>query len=983
MFGPPRFALSERGSDTPPDAPANPAATSLRAFLDGLVDFGGVMQVRSIETGRFLMVNPAFEEFIGRPAAEIVGKTVAEVYCAEDAATILARDEMVLEGEIGPRFVSLHDGTGAERRFIAHKFPLIDENGQCFALGSMAMDITTIWHEAEQSHAARFESETRFRAVFDHAPIGQIFSDVGGNVTSVNGPMAAMLGYEPDEMIGHPAGDFTSAAELARIVDATAELLANQAPSASAVRRFRHKQGHEVPVQVTSSLLRDRNGTPRWWVSLVVDITNEERARAELERAHEAAVLSADRLRLLHSIATAANEATTLDALAPQVLSTVCSHFGWRGGAVLRWDAGWLPLVVSAHGDVADLTTLVPPPDGAAITLVGARTVLVPVPGPDRMALLFVSSTHAPDDNQREVLSLVASETARVIERESSARRLRESEERFRSVFDSSPLAMALTVGDSGTFGAVNGALCELFGRSADALSRLSAREICHPDDVHLTDPAGAAAKSAPDGRHRFEMRFLHSSGEVITTMVSLAYMQSSDGTGQLLAQMEDITARRTVEEVLRRQAEQDGLTGLANRTLLGRILCEMGSAATPCAILFIDLDGFKLINDTRGHDVGDEVLLEVASRLRAAVRPSDVVARFGGDEFVVVCAGGPPVDEFGTARRVGERIEQLLRCPIKTQDGPATVTASIGIASGVIDPHAPQELLQRADAAMYQAKRLGKDRREIYDDHLHARAIEHQRTEAALRTALADNRFVVHYQPIVNLVDSSIVGFEALVRLVDEHGRLVGPDKFITVAEQSGLIVPMGAWVLREACRTIAWLRSQTGRPFTVSVNIAARQAARSDLAATVRGALKASELPEHALTLELTESALLEADESTIAQLVDLRDSGVVIGLDDFGTGYSSLTYLRRFPVSHLKVDRSFVSGMEFEPDDQAIVRAVTGLASELGLSWIAEGVETVAQRDLLVKMGPGLAQGYLFSRPVPESDLLPLVAPFDRTA
>ncbi len=614
--------------------------------------------------------------------------------------------------------------------------------------------------------------------------------------------------------------------------------------------------------------------------------------------------------------------------------------------------------------------------------MLDARTVLVPLPYPVRMALMFLASAGEPDDNQREVLSLVASETARVVERESGARRLRESEERFRSVFDSSPLAMAVTLGDSGTFGAVNSALCELLGRSAEELSSMSARDVCHPDDLHLTDAAGAAAMAAPDGRHRCEMRLLHASGAVVTTMVSFAYMQSPDGTGQLLAQIEDVTARRTVEEVLRRQAEQDALTGLANRAQLGRILYEMGTSGTPCAILFIDLDGFKLINDTRGHDVGDEVLLEVAARLRSAVRPSDVVARFGGDEFVVVCSNTTG-EEFGIARRVSERIEHLLRCPIKTQDGPATVTASIGIADGVIDPEVPQELLQRADAAMYQAKRLGKDRREIYDDHLHARALEHQRTEAALRTALADDRFVVHYQPIVDLADSSILGFEALVRLVDEQGRLVGPDKFITVAEQSGLIVPMGAWVLRESCRTIAWLREQTGRPYTVSVNIAARQAARADLAATVRGALHASGLPESALTLELTESALLESDEATIGQLINLRDSGVVIGLDDFGTGYSSLTYLRRFPVSHLKVDRSFVSGMEFEPDDHAIVRAVTSLASELGLTWIAEGVETVAQRDLLVELGPGLAQGYLFSRPVPECDLLQLVAPFGRTA
>ena len=938
----------------------------LPAFLDGLVNFSGIMIVRSLSTGRFLMVNPAFADFVGRPAEEIVGKTLDEIYhVAGDAEAIRKRDRDVLAGIVRPQFLTLHDAHGVERRFLAHKFPLFDPDGNRFAVGSVAMDVTPIWDDVQSSRAAHFETETRFRAVFDHAPIGQIFSDVQGQVTSVNTPMAAMLGYRPEEMVGRPVSDFASAAEFAKIRIATEQLLTGAARSTRAVRRFRHKSGHDVPVRVTSALLTDRTGKPRWWISMVDDMSGEERARAELEEAHEAALLAADRLRLLHSIATAANEAAGIDALAPRVLSNVRGHFGWPGGALLTWPDGAAPRVVAVSGEIEPPAAVRRPAANDQISIVGPGTVLVPVPAPDPAALLFRCDTGVPDENQREVLSLVASETARVIERETAAERVRESEERFRSVFDSSPLAMALTMNGSGRFGAVNAALCQLFGRSADELSRLGARDICHPDDGELADAAGAAAMAAPDGRHRFEMRFLHSSGSVLTTVVSLAYMQAPDGTSQLLAQIEDITARRTVEEVLRRQAEQDALTGLANRTLLGRMLCEMGAAARPCAILFIDLDGFKLINDTRGHDVGDEVLLEVAARLSAAVRPSDVVARFGGDEFVVVCQGASG-DELGVARRVAERIEQLLRCPIRTQDGPAMVTASIGIAGGVIDPDFPQELLQRADAAMYQAKRLGKDRREIYDEHLHERAIEHQRTEAALRTALADGRFVVHYQPIVDLSDLSIVGFEALVRLVDEEGLLVSPDRFIAVAEQSGLIVPMGAWVLEESCRTIASLRKKTGQPFGIAVNIAARQAARADLASTVRTALQSADLPESALTLELTESALLEADETTLAQLVELRDSGVVIALDDFGTGYSSLTYLRRFPVSHLKVDRSFVSGMEHEPSDHAIVRAVTGLASELGLGWIAEGVETLAQRDLLAALGPGLAQGYLFSRP-----------------
>jgi diguanylate cyclase (GGDEF)-like protein/PAS domain S-box-containing protein len=837
---------------------------------------------------------------------------------------------------------------------------------------------------------ARQYSDARFRAVFDHAPIGQIYSTMDGIVTSVNEPLAAMLGYRPDEMVGHSVRGFAAPEELPFIRETMATLLAGQTKSVSAVRRFRHRDGHAVPVRVTSALLRDGAGEPKWWVSMATDLTEEEHNRAELERAHETTLLAAARLRLLHSIATAANEASTLDDLAPRVLAAAGTHFRWRGGALLRWTGDAVaPHVVRTHGvtplDLGRLTR----PVGDAVTVCSRsdrHVVVVPVAAgcTESVAFAFAADNADLDEDQSELLSLIGIEAARVVERDAAARQLRESENRFRSLFDSSPLPMGLTLGDSGTFSLVNAALCKMLGRRADELVGHSAREICHPDDIRLTDPAGAAAAAAPDRRHTFELRLLHSSGDVVHTMITLAWITAPDGTNQLLAQMEDITSRRMVEDMLRRQAEEDTLTGLANRAHLGRVLTDLGTRAGRCAVLFIDLDGFKLINDTRGHDVGDEVLLQVAGRLRGAVRPNDLVARFGGDEFVVLCAGDG--DEGRTARLVADRIAQSLAEPMLTRSGPAFVTASIGIAGGTVCKDDPHALLQRADTAMYQAKRLGKDRHEFYDLRLHERALAHQRTESALRTALDDGRFILHYQPIVELCSERIVGFEALVRLVDEAGAIVPPDRFIQVAEQSGLIVSMGSWVLRESCGTIARLRELTGRKLTVSVNVAARQAARPDLAESVLAALAETGLPDDALCLELTESALLEADDSSLEQLTVLRDRGVLVGLDDFGTGYSSLSYLQRFPVSHLKVDRSFVSGMVTTPGDHAIVRAVTRLADDLGLAWVAEGVETPDQQDALLRPGPGFAQGHLFSPPVPEDVLLDvlsrqLVAPGQR--
>jgi diguanylate cyclase (GGDEF)-like protein/PAS domain S-box-containing protein len=549
-----------------------------------------------------------------------------------------------------------------------------------------------------------------------------------------------------------------------------------------------------------------------------------------------------------------------------------------------------------------------------------------------------------------------------VTEEAAAEAELRGSEERFRAVFRSSPLPMALS-DPHGRLVAVNAALCEMFGRPEDALLGRVLDELTHVDDASLA-PEPLTGVPA-DGHEREERCYRHRSGRAVWGLLTHTELGFGDGVHHTLTQLENITDRKTAEARLRHQADHDALTGLANRTTMTTWLGNIGADELPgTAVFFVDLDGFKLLNDSRGHTAGDTVLVEVGNRLRSAVRPDDLVSRFGGDEFVVVCRG---LTCAADREHLAERIEAALAPPITCAGDAVTVTASVGVAHGAADVAEATDLLRRADAAMYSAKRLGKDRVQVYDQELHAAEQSRAHTVAALRHALDEDRVVVHYQPIVDLRTGHITSAEALVRLVDRDGELIPPDRFISVAEESGLIVPLGTWVLREACRQTAEWRARTGRPLGVAVNLSARQAARSDLLVTVLAALEDSGLEHAALFLELTESALLEANAATLVQLTSLRDLGVGIGIDDFGTGYSSLRYLREFPVTFLKVDRGFVRGIPAVADDAAVVTAVVGLARGLGLECVAEGIETAAQYGALRDLDAGLGQGYLFSRPV----------------
>jgi diguanylate cyclase (GGDEF)-like protein len=426
-------------------------------------------------------------------------------------------------------------------------------------------------------------------------------------------------------------------------------------------------------------------------------------------------------------------------------------------------------------------------------------------------------------------------------------------------------------------------------------------------------------------------------------------------------------------------QALHDPLTALPNRLLLmdrlHQALARTRRQRGSVAVLFLDLDRFKVINDSLGHDVGDQALIAVAQRLQTVVRPSDTVARLGGDEFVVLCED---IASQTQAIQLSQRIEAAVAAPdlLRVADTEVVMSASIGIAIAGDDDR-PQDVLRNADTAMYRAKQRRGARYELFDDSHRQQAVERMRTESALRQAIEHGRLRLLYQPIVDLGTGGLVGVEALVRYNDPHRGLVPPAAFLDVAEDSGLIVPIGGWALAEACRQPpSWRQAANGEPLHVAVNLSTRQLVGANLVATLEEALAHGRLPAGSLWLEITESVLMEATSSTWGILDRLKDVGPQLGIDDFGTGYSSLTYLRRFPVDFVKIDRSFVNGLGADSEDTAIVTAVIQLGKALGLRTVAEGVETAEQLALLRELDCDLAQGYYFARPQPAeavSDLL----------
>jgi diguanylate cyclase (GGDEF)-like protein/PAS domain S-box-containing protein len=517
----------------------------------------------------------------------------------------------------------------------------------------------------------------------------------------------------------------------------------------------------------------------------------------------------------------------------------------------------------------------------------------------------------------------------------------------------------------------------ELYGWSSEEALGRNIRDLVVHDE--LLDQAEAVISELQAGRTwSGEMLPRRKDGSYVPVLGTATPIFDERGNlAAMIGVATDISERKTLEAELERRASHDPLTSLPNR---GAFVDRLGQAllrtkrrksTSKVGVLFMDLDRFKTINDSLGHGAGDRLLVAIAERLKDRLRPEDVLARFGGDEFAVLLE---TVENPSEVIRVAQRIAETLQEPFTVEDHEVSVSTSVGIALGTAHTNDPEGMLREADVAMYRAKEQGPGCYAVFDPAMQTRAQERLELEADLRRALEQGEFVLFYQPEVSLHNGSMVGFEALLRWQHPERGLLKPSAFVPLAEETDLITPIGRWVLEEACRQAKrWEEEHLpAPPATMEVNLSARQLARRGLAQTVEEALRRTNLDANALALDMTETVLIRALEDNAQALDALKKMGIRLCLDDFGTGYASLSYLNRLPVDRVKVDRSFVKGLGEKATDTTLVRMIIDLCHTLGVEVLAEVVETSEQAALLRDMGCDLGQGYYFAGPLPGEEL-----------
>lgn len=561
-----------------------------------------------------------------------------------------------------------------------------------------------------------------------------------------------------------------------------------------------------------------------------------------------------------------------------------------------------------------------------------------------------------------------------ITERKYSEQAVHEAEQRYRSIFENTVEGIFQT-SIEGQYLSANPALARIYGYSSaqeliENLNNIGQQLYVDP---HKREEFSELMRTH-ERINNFESRVYRRNGSII--WISENARAVRDLAGNLLyyeGTVEDITERKNYSDLIEYRATHDDLTGLPNRTLLKDRLQQAISNAdrskSQLAVVFVDLDQFKDVNDSMGHHAGDLLLVAMAERLKSCVRESDTVARPSGDEFVLLLSNLSGIEALSQTL---QRILTATAEPCSIEQREFIVTCSLGISMFPNDGSDSETLLKNADTAMYKAKQSGKNNFQFFTPELNAVLVERLELEYQLRHALAHDEFALHYQPKVSFSSQKLTGMEALIRWYNPHHGLISPAKFIPLAEESSLIEHIGAWVMQKACEQCVALSKSTGLMLPVSVNVAPRQFYHKNLVRMVESILTSTGLDPSCLEIEITEGTLVEEPSNFIGILKNLKALGIKLAIDDFGTGYSSMGYLKHFPIDNLKIDQSFVRGLEADPANQAILKAIVILGHNLGLNVIAEGVETESQRDFLISIGCDEMQGFLFSKPLPRQQL-----------
>ncbi|MEM9176368.1 MAG: EAL domain-containing protein [Myxococcota bacterium] len=684
------------------------------------------------------------------------------------------------------------------------------------------------------------------------------------------------------------------------------------------------------------------------------------------------------------------------DATSQEVFADLACDWAFilRVGPDGAWSREWiagrlpdLPDLVASDLDPEPWAAYIVPEDRPIVIDQFARTLergrdhveyRLDLPG---VGLRFVESTmRAIPDAEEEGAFRVYGAMSDITERHATQEALRKSEAQYRALVEQASDGIVV-FDETGRILTSNGAALELFGLSRPALHAKRIVELFHPDDV---DEDPLTLRNLASGMTLRSVRRLKRQGSQGWIWSELSARRLADGRVQATAR--DISARIQAEQKIRHLAYFDALTSLPNRELfreqIESALDRARRGERTLALLFLDVDRFKQVNDSLGHSMGDELLVKVADRLRAAVRGSDSVgraqrerveregrgmpiSRVGGDEFTILLQD---LEHAQDAARVARRVLHALARPFAVQDRELFVGASIGISVWPEDGTEAESLLRSADVAMYHAKGRGGNTYEFFSPEMNATSERRLQLETGLRHALERDQLVLHYQPLRDSRTGRVSAVEALIRWVNDDGEMVRPDEFIPVAEETGLIVPIGEWVLRTACRQLASWRAEGYAPIRMSVNLSVEQLRDLGIGNAVEQVLFDTGLSPADIELEITESCILDQSPNIVAGIGALSALGIGFALDDFGTGYSSLSALQRFPIDRLKIDRSFVSGIGDSDSDEALTSAVVALANRLGLEVVAEGVETEEQARVLTELGCEELQGYLFSKPLP---------------